>query len=1315
MRSLSSSSAGQSSPSISFNRSWSTSGVMSRAFTMLFSLSAPVQSFASSSFALSGVDFSSVNWGSSNPADLALFGACSMIASPVSCVALWGAVQLPMAQAGTFPASIDLGALTSEEGLILQGATIGDYSGIAVSSAGDVNGDGIGDFLVGAYWADPLGRTEAGESYVLFGNSSLEKLDLATLTAEQGLVLRGATAGDKSGTSVSAVGDVNADGIDDFAVGAFLADPLARNDAGVSYVVFGSTQLSSLGVLDFATLTAPRGLVLQGAAAGDYAGRSVGAVGDINKDGIADLVVSAFWADPLDRVDAGAVYVIFGNTQLGSLGTLDLGALTASQGAVFQGAVAGDYTGRSVSTAGDVNADGIVDLLIGAHSSDPLGRTDAGISYVIFGGSQFNSIGVLDLATLSAVQGFTVYGGAAGDRSGTSVSSAGDVNADGIDDFIVGAWYAAVSGRTEAGTATILFGGSYLSSVEFLDVAALNSSQALVLQGSAAHDEVGYSVSAAGDVNGDGLADVIVGAYRADPLGRIDAGASYVLFGASDLGTLGALDLASFSATQGVIIQGAIGDDRSGISVSGAGDVNSDGLPDLVVGGYYASPFDRFQAGVTSVVFGQGDLSLLKYTVTLSEGNTITVTQDLLKANKCIADCSNLAFTVSGSSQGHFAFTVSPASPITTFTQTDINSESIVFVHDGSNNAPTASVTVSNGAENVGATAITINFTPLNDEPVLTVNEMSIIQGRSRVLTSSELQANDEESADGMLVFTVSEVENGQFEYQAQAGQSITTFSQQDVSDAKVVFVHGGGEVVPSYKVSVSDSEANTAPVAASITFNLDAAPVFEENNLSIAAGETIILDSSMLQVTDADNASSDLVIHVVSVEYGFFARVSNPGVAITQFTQEEVDNGQIQFKHDGTNNVPNYSLEVTDGMSVATPNGQVVMDYRNEEPVFVNNNLSIGIGETVVLSSSVLEVTDTDNSIGDLRIIVASVDHGFFAYTSAPTVAITEFSQADVNGGNIQFKHDGSDFPAEYRLQATDDIVTTSESQAQIVFAGNDVPQLLTSSLVISQGETVVLDTTNFVAEDGNDDDSSLLFMLSNVEHGYFALGTVSGAPITGFNQAQLTNGEVIFRHDDSDMAPSFDVSVSDGRLSTVAVSGSIDFTPRPENHPPELHKPIPDRLEETVGKLFSFEVPKNTFVDPDGDKLVLSARQKGGDDLPNWVEFDPSNRRFSGTPVAEGLSKFSIFAKDPDGAAARSDFSIQAKEPPFEWGVLEIAIAGGGLLVACFALLLSCYLCKRDRRAEQAKELDNIAGEDCSSPVERLSKGSRNSFTTP
>ncbi|HAX75251.1 MAG TPA: hypothetical protein DCY88_05295, partial [Cyanobacteria bacterium UBA11372] len=403
-------------------------------------------------------------------------------------------------------------------GFSMNGMAAGDHLGYAVSSAGDVNGDGFDDVIMGAPYADSNGIWNSGQSYVVFGSNSGLRFSLSDLNGSNGFAINGIGWGDYSGFSVSSAGDVNGDGFDDVIIGA-LFNGFDGSTRAASYVVFGSN--SGFGAsLNLSNLNGSNGFAIKAISSDHRLGRSVSSAGDVNGDGIDDLIIGA----PGSRQS----YVVFGSKS-GFSASLNLSDLNGSNGFVINGIGAGFSSDFSVSNAGDVNGDGIGDLIIGVSDADPNGIWDAGQSYVVFG-SKSGFSASLNLSSLNGSNGFVINGIAADDRSGRSVSSAGDVNGDRIDDLIIGAPGADPNGISNAGQSYVVFGSKSGFGASF-NLSDLNGNNGFAINGITAGDRSGNAVSNAGDVNGDRIDDVIIGAPFANSYGISNAGQSYVVFG----------------------------------------------------------------------------------------------------------------------------------------------------------------------------------------------------------------------------------------------------------------------------------------------------------------------------------------------------------------------------------------------------------------------------------------------------------------------------------------------------------------------------------------------------------------------------------------------------------------------------------------------------------------------------------------------------------------------------------------------------------------------------------------------------------------
>jgi hypothetical protein len=415
---------------------------------------------------------------------------------------------------------VELSEVTSGiEGFAIDGEVTGDLSGFAVANAGDVNGDGLDDVVIGAYRSAADGEF-TGRTYVVFGKVDTATVQLTDIVAGiGGFALDGEAAYDTSALSVHGAGDVNGDGLDDVVIGALGADPNGAL-SGRCYVVFGKVDTA---FTDLTAITAGvGGFVMEGEAIGDRLGYSVSAAGDVNGDGLDDVIVSSFQAD-FNGAQSGRTYVVFGKV---TTAAVELSAVAAGNGAGFAitGEAAGDYSGNCVSGAGDVNGDGLSDLLVGALGNDA-NAISSGRAYVVFGKVDGTAVELSDVA--AGAGGFAMDGAAASDRARFSVSGAGDMNGDDLDDVIIGAWEADPNGLS-SGRVYVVYGKADTAIVELADVAT--GVGGFALDGEAPQDAAGHCVSGAGDMNGDGVDDLIIGAYRADPNG-LTSGRNYVVFG----------------------------------------------------------------------------------------------------------------------------------------------------------------------------------------------------------------------------------------------------------------------------------------------------------------------------------------------------------------------------------------------------------------------------------------------------------------------------------------------------------------------------------------------------------------------------------------------------------------------------------------------------------------------------------------------------------------------------------------------------------------------------------------------------------------
>ncbi len=351
------------------------------------------------------------------------------------------------------------------------GISMDSNTGFSVAGAGDVNGDGFADMIIGA----PYESGSRGMVYLIFGNRSMQ---LDTPISVANVTFRGISLNDQAGYSIAGAGDVNGDGYADILIGAYNA----HEGNGSAYLIYGDKELAPNQILNNANVTFEAETPI---GSGSYVGDAVAGVGDINRDGFDDVLISA----PNANSFRGKAYIIFGSPSLsGSINLVD------ADGS-FIGEFDNDMAGYGVAGIGDVNNDGFMDFAIGAPYNNEA-FSGAGQVYLIYGNASYGLNTPLNQANAS------ILGELTNDAIGSVIAGLGDVNRDGYEDFAIGSpLYNSSSGR-----GYVFFGSPDLHA----DMSVTEAN--LTVDSELANSALGSAITGMGDGDGDGWIDVVISA-----------------------------------------------------------------------------------------------------------------------------------------------------------------------------------------------------------------------------------------------------------------------------------------------------------------------------------------------------------------------------------------------------------------------------------------------------------------------------------------------------------------------------------------------------------------------------------------------------------------------------------------------------------------------------------------------------------------------------------------------------------------------------------------------------------------------------------
>jgi hypothetical protein len=607
---------------------------------------------------------------------------------------------------------------------------------------------------------------------------------------------------------------------------------------------------------------------------------------------------------------------------------------------------------------------------------------------------------------------------------------------------------------------------------------------------------------------------------------------------------------------------------------------------------------------------------------TLSEGGTFSITNARLNTTDSESAATAISYSVTANPlNGQLELTTSPGTKITSFTQDDINSNRVIYKHNSSETASDAfTFDVSDGSGgNILSNIFNLTVSPVNDAPVLAVNTgTSVAEGGTQTITNAQLNLTDTDSTAAQLTYSVTVAPTvGQLESVLSPGSKITSFTQDDINNNRVVYIHDGSESTSdSFQFTVSDGAGGTIAVN---TFNITVTPTNDApvlvnlGTITLNQGFSFSIDNSLLRVTDIDNTPAELLYTISPAPAnGQLELTTALGTAVTTFRQSDIDAGLLIYKHNTVIGPDSFTFTVTDGSggSTASKVFNITVNFFNFNPVLVNNTgSSLSEGGSDPISNTELLITDSDNTTAEtVYTVTIAPANGQLELTSAPGTKITTFTQADIDANLLVYIHNGG--------ETTSDSFTFTENDGDGGSIGatvfnltitpvNDLPVITVNNTSNApRGSTDTIRSSELNATDIESTAAQLVYtVVTPPAHGRLELSTNPGVAIASFTQADINATRLKFVHDgDLGTSDSFQFTLADGQ-GGILPTAKFNFNVVAPNRDPTI----------LGGELVNIDIDENinsiskiVATDPDiptpGDTLTYSIVE---DPASDWEYF--------------------------------------------------------------------------------------------------------------
>ncbi|MBA3537193.1 MAG: hypothetical protein H0T84_11385 [Tatlockia sp.] len=429
--------------------------------------------------------------------------------------------------------------------------------------------------------------------------------------------------------------------------------------------------------------------------------------------------------------------------------------------------------------------------------------------------------------------------------------------------------------------------------------------------------------------------------------------------------------------------------------------------------------------------------TILSNSFSVKLNSVATLNEYNINASVTNGDYPVIKYTVDNIGNGRFQRTNKPGVILTTFTQQQIINGEIQFVPFGnSTEPPFYLLSAANGPKSTEFFNGTVTLI-IPSPPSLLNNQIVINQGETITLTRENIDAKSTNVNDrSLIILNVNKIKNGRFQTKNDPGTAITQFPLLAIDNGDIQFVQLGGNTdLPSYEISVSDGVLTKPYVNGTMTFIIHQAPQLDNNGFTVNQGQITKVTLNDLNATSNTVSPNLFLFYVNNIGNGRFQLTNNPGIAVTQFTYQQIGDGMVEFVQLGNGlDKPSYQASASDGQSASVFSNGVISFHAT--PLIKNNKLAIGNGEEVLITSDFLQAYDFDTSNSTLTFSISDLSHIKFNSKNNPiNASITEFIQQNIVDGLILAKHDGSGKEPSYQVSISDGYTTLGNLTPTISF----------------------------------------------------------------------------------------------------------------------------------------------------------------------------------------------------------------------------------------------------------------------------------------